>query len=161
MNPNSVAETIGFDDDSHSSQSQAVTYTQIVMEHIRTISQLSCKDWFGGYWMKNEGVVLYRESSRESYMNAVDGLYDLCEHKLDEDAQAEFKTFIDEYKALEKQVFEFLSQSPVGDDFTENDVDYELDKLAKKRRDLFRIIIRSLNRIKFFDGDSVAVEEVA
>lgn len=151
-------DTISFDDDASNTKSGTeLTYSHIVMEHIQAISRLSCKDWYGGYWMDNGEISIYRESSREAYTNAVLGLFDLVDHALDEETKGKIKDYFEKYKATDYDINEKINNH--GGKLPPALLDHYLDTLAHHRRELFRILLSSLNKIKFFNADMALGEK--
>jgi hypothetical protein len=61
------------------------TIKEIILRHIRKISDICCKEFTGGYWSKkpiktSSGIMFteeYHEDVRESYCNSIDFLIDV------------------------------------------------------------------------------------
>lgn len=142
-----------FDDDAYSGQDQKVTYESIVMMHIKKISELSCKDFYGGYWMRDDEKTQYRESTREAFINAIHGLYDLTHFRLKkkEAIKEKIQNVINEYDELLKD----FSENPP---YNPNYVDDKLDDIAFKTREVLQMILEDLNNTKFFEGNSIVVQ---
>ena len=77
-------ENMEFSDDGDYQQQQ-LNIKEIILRHIRKISDICCKEFTGGYWerkpIKTAGGILfteqYHEDVREAYCNAVDFLVDM------------------------------------------------------------------------------------
>lgn len=112
-----------------------VSMKDILLGHIRKISEISSKEFIEGYWEKKpinlQGSVMltkvYHEDSREAYSNAVDFLVDILYPKGDK----AFKDIVDKHELLKLD---------------------DMDKLMKMRekRKIFKEINKMFERTNFF-----------
>lgn len=126
---------------------KTLSIKEIVLRHLRKISDISSKEFTGGYWHKRPvrtatGVMFieeYHEDVRESYCNAVDFLIDI----LYPDSDTEFKLYVDEHEKIESE--------------NSDAEDYVKKKILKKRK-TFRNITKMFERTNYFQSVGVGNE---
>lgn len=122
------------------SAKEKTTFEDLVMMHMRKISEISSNDFSVGYWNRKvtqAGVTeVYHPDTRKAYVNAINFLHDILLPKFDE----EMSTF------LEKQEKEIdkLNSEEIEDSL------YWEEALQIKRK-TFQQIQLLLARIRFFD----------
>jgi hypothetical protein len=115
---------------------KGVSINDIILRHIRKISDICCQEFTGGYWqrkpVKTAGGVLfteeYHEDVRQAYCNAVDFLIDVL-YPL---ADTEFKKYVDS---------------------NESNTDFSLLEIKEKvnhKRKTFKQINTMFNRVNFW-----------
>ena len=137
-------------------QKEKVTIKEVIIMHIKKISDLSCKELTPSFWSKKpmkmgDGVAMvetYHPDTRLAYCNAVDFLLDLLMPKAD-------KTF--------KQILETIRQSEAEEfkehkDNTETQDAWVWTKLGL-RKILFGELILLIDRIRLFDASPVMSNE--
>jgi len=139
-------EDIEFKEESEYQQ-EGSNIKEIILRHIRKISDLSCQEYTGSYWNKKpiktqSGVMFteeYHEDKREAYCNAIDFLIDVIYPMGDK----ELKKFIDEFDR----------------DFEEVVDDKErIKKKLKLKRAIFKEINRMFERTNFWQSSDVSNE---
>lgn len=106
----------------------------IILRHIRKISDICCKEFTGGYWekkpVKTSGGIMfteqYHEDVREAYCNAIDFLVDVVYPVGD----ADLKKYIDS---------------------NDKDIPEVKEKLVARRR-MFKEINKMFDRTNFWQG---------
>lgn len=101
-----MVDDIEFKDESEYGSEEKISMKQIILRHIRKISDLCCKEFTGGYWEKKpmktgSGIFFsetYHEDIREAYCNAVDFLIDVIYPFGDSD----LKKYLDANEKIEK-----------------------------------------------------------
>jgi len=132
----------------------------IVLEHIKKLSELSLQELKEGYWKSKpvkigDGVVItetYFPDLREAFCNGVDFLYGLITPTLEEDNKKTLKKFyIQEEKDLDK----------IFDDYKKKDGDPNdwIDEKLKFKQNLFIEINIHLDMIDYFKGDDDSIHE--
>lgn len=123
---------------------------EIVLLHIRKLSEICCQEFTKGYWEEKpikvgSGMAImrvYHSDQRAVFCNAVDFLVWLVYPTADES----FKN---------KIVFETPKDKKEETDFIlVNDEETDLDKKLKIRKEVFREINIMFERTNFFDGQS-------
>lgn len=136
-----MVDDIEFRDEGEYSEEKKYSIKEIILRHIKKISDLCCKEFTGGYWEKKpiktpSGVMfseVYHNDVRESYCNAVDFLVDII------------------YPMGDKDLQDYLKENEdYGDKETEEETDVK-KKLKKKRR-TFRQINLMFERKDFWKG---------
>ena len=118
-------------------QEEESSMKEIVLRHIKKISDISCQELTGGYWQekpfKTSGGVIftkeYHEDVREAYCNAIDFLIDVLYPTSD----SLFRRYIDDNEKLE-ETFEIKA------------------KLLIKRK-IFKEINKMFERTNFFSSN--------
>jgi len=126
---------------------EEISIKQIILRHIRKISDISSQELTSSYWQKkpikiSDGIVMseiYKPDLRLAYSNSVDCLHDLIKPYIDD-------KFTKEYNQLKKQEKTKLN------DKTLTNQDQKIWVKLKLRRKLFSEIMLLLNRIDFFEG---------
>jgi len=126
---------------------------QIIIMHIKKISDLSCQEFTASFWEKRpikvgDGVSMgevYHPDKRAAYINAVDFLLDILMYNVIKDKEFE-KKFKDLNEEEEKLKTKFEEDGKDEDDWI-------LEK-QKLRRKLFGAIVFNLNKTQFFEGRS-------
>ena len=138
----------------YSSGKKGLSINEIILRHLRKISDLSCQELTPSRWEKRpikigEGVSIlekYHPDLREAYINAVDFLFDMVNpHKNEQES----KTFIRAVAALKKSEtsqYQTMKKS-------ESDQDAWIDKKLKLKRKLFAEIMIFLHKIQFFTAE--------
>ena len=126
---------------------EKLNFKLIVMLHLKTITTLQTKEWVGGYW-KNQvsrgagGVDLvskiYIADTREEFINAVLGLYDLL------------------YPYFDKEIKDFdtkwtKNNPPLKETKKEDQVNMWVEKI-NNHRELYRELGAFLKRKQYFKG---------
>ena len=127
------------------------TKQDIVLRHIRKISDISSEEITSGYWEKKpmktgSGILLtekYNKDQRLAYIKAVDFLLDIIWFDLKED-----KVFKKEFKDLEE---EEKKEYKTAEKEKKTEDEWLVMKL-KLREKLFRSIIDNLEEQGFFKG---------
>ncbi len=115
---------------------------EIVLRHIRKISDLSCKEFTGGYWekkpIKTSGGTMfteeYHEDVRAAYCNSVDFLIDVLYPLGD----STFKTHIDSNEKVDEVI--------------------EIEKKIIIKRKTFKEINKMFERTNFFQSSDSTEE---
>jgi len=126
----------------------SLSIKEVVMQHIKGISDLSRQEFTPSYWQKKplkvgDGIVMsetYHEDKRLAYCNAIDFLHDLMMPYADE----EFKKTLELLDESENKRFEEHKEKKQTED------EWIWVKLSL-RRTLFGKIIMMIHRIKFFE----------
>ena len=125
-----------------------LTFREIVMNHLRKITQLCCVEFRGGFYIEKihtAGGGSYKETiyipdTRETYINAVNMLHDLLLPIFDK--QMKSKSKILEMKYQNKSIENTTSQSK--------------GKKAKEKleikRELFQELSHLLKRLRYLEG---------
>jgi hypothetical protein len=146
-------EDIEIRDEVEGFQEKTLSMTEIILRHIRKISDLSCKEFTGGYWdkkpVKTSGGIMfmetYHEDVRQAYCNAVDFLVDIIYPKSDQLLKDYFKDFEDFKEKITKEDKVEVSEMDIK------------QKIALKRQ-TFRQINLMFERTNFFSGINVSEE---
>ena len=125
-------------------QQQQLNIKEIILRHVRKISDICCKEFTGGYWsrkpVKTSGGVMfteeYHEDIREAYCNAVDFLVDML------------------YPLGDKELQEYLNKNEIVDKDWGEDIKA---KLISKRK-TFKEINIMFERINFWGATGVSNE---
>lgn len=137
---------------------EKITIKEVIIFHIKKISDLATKEFTPSYWSKKptkigDGIALvetYHSDSRMAYCNAVDFLYDLIIPHAD-------KQFLETVKILNEQEDEkekrFIKEGKTREDWA-------WIKLGLRRK-LFRQMILLIDREKIFSPTlSMSDEEI-
>lgn len=119
---------------------EKTTFEDLVMMHMRKISEISSNDFSEGYWNKKvtqSGVSeIYHPDTRKAYINAVNFLHDILLPKFDK----EMNDFLEnQEKEIEELNSKELEDSPYW------------NEAVNVKRKTFQQIQLLLNRIRFFD----------
>jgi hypothetical protein len=125
-------------------QQQQLNIKEIILRHVRKISDICCKEFTGGYWtrkpVKTMGGVLfteeYNEDVRECYCNAVDFLADMLYPLSDDD----LKKYLEENEEIDKDWGE------------------DIKAKLKHKRKTFKQINIMFERINFWGATGVSNE---
>ena len=139
-------EDIEFREESEYKQ-EGYSMNEIILRHIRKMSDISCQEFTGGYWNKKpiktqSGVMFteeYHEDKREAYCNAVDFLIDVIYPMGDKD----LKTYID-------------SNDKDFDEVTDDSL--RIKKKLKLKRGIFKEINKMFDRTNFWQSSDVSNE---
>lgn len=120
---------------------KTLSLKEIILRHLRKISDICCKEFTGGYWQKRpvrtpSGVMFieeYHEDVREAYCNAVDFLIDVLYPDSDDD----FRDYIKENEKIDNE-------------------EKDIKKKIIKKRETFRKITEMFERTGYFQ--SIGVE---
>lgn len=108
-----VIENIEFKEETEYRGEQKYSIKEIILRHIRKISDICCQEFTGGYWEKKpirtqSGILfseVYHNDIREAYCNAIDFLIDLVYpigDKTLKDYLKKNENFDEEYKEADK-----------------------------------------------------------
>jgi len=130
---------IEFREQSEYQGEQKYSIKEIILRHIRKISDLCCQEFTGGYWEKKPiktatGIMFmetYHQDVREAYCNSVDFLVDVIYPFADKDT--ELKKYLDENEKI---------------DIEQDDIKTKL----KHKKKTFRQINMMFERINFWQG---------
>ena len=153
---------IEYSDESDYSKEQKYSIKEIILRHIRKISDLSCKEFTGGYWEKkpirtSTGIMfseVYHGDVREAYCNAIDFLIDLIYSMSDET----LKKYLEDYENY--TVYEKDKEGKENKNFREEKKKEEgkedKKETVKEKLRLKRITFRQINimfkRMDFWKG---------
>ena len=120
-----------------------LSINEIILRHIRKISDISCKEFTGGYWERKpmttaSGVMFtekYNEDVREAYCNSVNFLLDVI-YPLSDDT---LRTYLDEHEDIDKE-------------------EEDIKKKLKQKRKTFKQINIMFERINFWNTVTVTNE---
>jgi hypothetical protein len=138
----------------YSKQSQ-LSLSQIVLLHVRKMSDLSCQELCESFWESKpikvgSGVIMskiYHPDLREAFCNSVDFLFSLVRPNLFKDKSGKFKKKFEEIEEdLDKKFKEDKNKSQTQSEWVQQ-------KLEIKKK-LFAEIMSFLTAIKFFEGGS-------
>ncbi len=146
-------EDIEFKDESEFGEKK-VTFKELVLRHIRKISDICCKEFTEGYWEKKPvqtsgGIMfmeVYHEDMRQAYCNAINFLIDLIYPKSDKILKDYLKNF-EGYKEQIKEEKDLL--------FNEEE---DIEKKLKRKRVTFQQINLMFERVNFWSGSDEYVE---
>lgn len=138
------------DDDIRLGQEAGVNIKEIVLRHIKKISDISIQEFTPSYWSKRpvkigDGVSIvetYHEDKRLAYCNAVDFLLDVVMAQVDGD----FQDFYQAYINLESETYKHCSKEKVSQD------EWVWMKLELSKK-LFGQLMLCFDRISFFDEE--------
>ncbi len=139
-------------DEKYGSDKSELSIREIILRHIRKISDLSCQELTESYWEERpvkigSGVSIikkYHPDLRCAFINAVDFLFYLIDPYTTKDKKGIFKKEVGKLKKSEDSKWK-SSKDESQSDWTDKKLD-----IQKK---LFSEIMLFLNRIKFFQSD--------
>lgn len=137
-------------------QKEKVTIKEVIIMHIKKISDLSCKEFTPSFWSKKpmkmgDGVAIvetYHPDTRLAYVNAVEFLLDLLMPKSD-------KKFKEALKIIQETEVESFKEHK---DEEKSQDEWVWIKL-QLRRTLFGEIILLIDRIRLFEPSPVMSDE--
>jgi len=139
-----VNEGVEFRDEIDYSDDKKISMQEIVLRHIKKISDICCKEFTGGYWEKKpirtpNGIMfsqVYHNDVREAYCNAIDFLMDIV------------------YSASDETLQEYLDENEGFGDTGNGQKNKEMDikDKIKLKRETFRQINEMFARTNFFKG---------
>lgn len=137
------------DAEEYMGEQEKVTFKEIVFRHLSKISEISTKEFRKGYWQKKPvsvsgGVYMsetYIEDKRDSYINAVDFLYDLLLPHFDEDMNEATEEI---EKLLGNTLKKFTEEKKTKTDWID-------EKLSIKRK-LFQKLNLLLERLNYLSA---------
>jgi hypothetical protein len=96
-----------FRDESEYENKEGLSIKEIILRHLRKISDICCQEFTGGYWLKKPiktagGIIFtetYYQDIREAYCNAIDFLIDVLYPSGDKD----FKKYVDTNENIDKE----------------------------------------------------------
>lgn len=96
-----------FRDESEYENKEGLSIKEIILRHLRKISDICCQEFTGGYWQKKPiktagGIIFtetYHQDIREAYCNAIDFLIDVLYPSGDKD----FKKYVDANENIDKE----------------------------------------------------------
>ena len=147
-----IKEDIEFREESDYAGEQKYSIKEIILRHIRKISDLCCQEFTGGYWEKkpiktSTGILFtesYKQDVREAYCNSVDFLIDVIYPMGDK----VLKEYLNKYEGYEE-----IKECGKNKDCNvpqETKLDIK-DKLRLKRQ-TFRQINLMFERTNFWQG---------
>jgi len=124
-----------------------ISFRQIVLEHYRKITQLSCVEFRGGYWTEKQrtsGGATFSESyyvpdSREVFVNSINMLHDLLLPLFDKQMEEEMERLEEEYEKEYEKAQDKKEWKP---------------KKLELKRELFQRLCLLLNRLRYLEGKS-------
>lgn len=136
------------DADSDFRVQKANSFKDIVMNHLAKISTICTKEFKEGYWENRPvttagGVYMsqvYKEDTRDAYINAVDFLHDVMLPKFDKDANTFINPILDE---LEKKKLTLTNKNEWKD-----------EKLIARRK-VFQQLSLLLKRLDYLESGSI------
>lgn len=118
---------------------------ELIMRHLGKISEISSKEFCGGYWNSygnNPVNHTYVPDTRDSYVNAIDFLYDVLYPRFDEEMkEADKKITKEENEAFEEIKDDVKKQPKTKAEF-----------YLPFRRKMFRALSLLIHRIKLFEN---------
>lgn len=141
----SYQQEVEFKEESEYSKGEG-SIKEVVIRHIKKISDLACQEFTGGYWQKRpikvqSGVLFteeYHEDVREAYCNAIDFLVDVVYPKADDD----FRKYIDTTEKIDEDIPNDLNDKDKKSKYMKEKV--------KQHRKTFKQINIMFNRTNFF-----------
>ena len=135
------------------SQKEELSLREIILRHIRKMSDLSCQELTPSYWEERpvkigSGVSIirsYHPDLREAFINAVDFLFYLIRPYVPKDKKGNFKKEIQRIKKSEDSKWK-SSKSESQDTW--------IQKKLEIKKQLFSEMMLFLDRIKFFTSDT-------
>lgn len=145
-----VEGDIEFRDEGDYQGEQKYSIKEIILRHIRKISDLSCQEFTGGYWEKKpiktpSGIMFtesYKQDVREAYCNSIDFLIDVVYPMCKDDKK--LKEYLEKFEGYKEEIKDEKDLKP------EQKADIN-DKMRKKRI-TFRQINLMFERINFWQG---------
>jgi len=137
-----MVNEIDYGEEGEYQKEQKFSIKEIILRHIRKISDLCCIEFTGGYWEKKPmktatGIIfseVYKMDVREAYCNAIDFLSDVIYPMGDE----KLKTYLKESE---------------GYDETKNETkEIDIKEKIKLKRRTFRQINLMFERTNFWQG---------
>jgi len=127
------------EDSEYNGGEQKYSIKEIILRHIKKISDLSCKEFTGSYWekrpIKTQGGIffseVYHEDVRQAYCNAIDFLMDVVYSMSDKS----FKKIIDDEEECK-----------------------DIVKKLKNKKNIFREMNKMFTRTNFWDENSSYIE---
>lgn len=153
--PENINKDSDYIEEEDYSREQKISIKQIILQHIKKISDLSVNEFKEGYTDKKplalkDGIMQtekYFPDLRLSYINAIDFLHDLVRPYMD-------KLFEDNLKKLDTKEEEEAKKIEEN----KSNEDEWINFLLKLRRRLFAEIILMLHRTNFWDSSDNTVE---
>lgn len=146
-----MEENIKFQDaESYSSQSKDITFKQIVLQHVNSISGYASKEMRGAYYENKASkggfiTQVYVPDTREVYSNAVNYLADVLAPHFDKEMEEAEKKLDDEWRKEWNDIAN-------DDKNSENSkVQHVNDSRQLNKRKLFRGLMRFLYRRNYLD----------
>ena len=148
-----MSEDVEFiDAESQYVTNQANNYKDIIMNHLSKISGLATKEFVAGYWQKKpfrsgDSVMfteVYKEDTRDAYVNAVDFLYDmLLPYVIKEDCKNN------------KEIDKIIQEITDTKEKIEDKEAWKNNRL-RLRRKLFQELSILLNEKRYFEGVTIS-----
>lgn len=138
-----MVEDIEFRDEEEYSSKKGISIKEIILMHIRKISDICCKEFTGGYWERKpiktaNGILfseVYHNDVREAYCNAVDFLIDII------------------YPLGDKELKEYLDNNEgFGDKSDTKDFGDDIKSKLIHKKSTFREINKMFERKNFWAG---------
>jgi hypothetical protein len=141
-----VNEDIEFREEGEYVGEQKYSIKEIILRHIRKISDLCCQEFTGSYWEKkpiktSSGIMfseVYHDDKREAYCNAVDFLIDVVYPMSDK----KLKEYLTKYEGYKEEI---------TDDKVEEEK-LDIKEKIKKKRITFRQINLMFENTNFWKG---------
>ena len=138
---------IEFRDEFEDVGERTLSIKEIILRHIRKISDLSCQEFTGGFWEEKpvktaSGIMFikkWHDDVREAYCNSIDFLIDIIYPMSDDDLKEYLKNF------------EGFKEKIAKEDKDE-DEKIEITKKIKLKRQTFRQINLMFERKNFWKG---------
>jgi hypothetical protein len=156
-----VNEDIEIRDEVEQSDREGLSINEIILRHIRKISDLSCREFTGGFWEKKpvrtaNGVMfseVWHEDVREAYCNAVDFLIDVLYPKSDKDLQ----DYLKKHEKFEEKIEGEFKEIDFEEE-TESEKNKKIKNKVLLKRQTFRQINLMFERKNFWKGTGVSNE---
>lgn len=140
-----MVDDIEFSDEDDDYSESGLSINEIILAHIRKISDLCCKEFTGSFWSKKpiktqSGIIYtetYHEDVREAYCNAVNFLIDVLYPLGD----SQFRVYLDANEDIEKE-------------------ETDINKKIMRKRITFKEINKMFERNNFWGGTSIYNETI-
>jgi len=132
-----------------------ISFQLITLWHVRKIMDLTTQEWHGGRWvtkhMNVSGGVgasqqVYVSDTRESYINAIQGLYDLVFPYFDEKMNIASENYLQDFEKASQTWKDLVDSGKSNDDL----LYIHKSKRLNLHRSLFRALGSFLKREKYF-----------
>ncbi len=139
-------------DEGYTANKSDLSIREIILRHVRKISDLSCQELTESYWEERpvkigSGVSIikkYHPDLRCAFINAVDFLYHLIAPYTPKDTSGNFKKEVGRLKKSEDNKWKSSKDESQSD---------WVDKKLDMKKKLFAQIMLFLHKIKFFQSD--------
>lgn len=155
-----IDDSVEIGEEKFSWNKEGGTLKEIILRHIRKLSDISCQELTEGYWDERpqqigENISIirtYHPDLREAYINGVDFLLTLVRHCISQDTAGNFEDILRRINIKIEKAF----QKAEKEKWDKND--WILTKINFKKN-LMEEIMLMLDRIDFFSGSDGGLEE--